>query len=81
VRSNAAIELNQDRLFRLQEFLNGFYVVAGIWDADGVGPAQFVMHQQFTYHSHPKIRFRHVPELTGSRDGTFHLSAKCNIER
>jgi hypothetical protein len=34
-------------------------------DADGVGFAQFVMHQQFANHDHLKIRLRHAPELTG----------------
>ena len=57
--------LSQDGLLCFQIFLNGFYEIAGIGDADGVGLAQFVMHQQFANHSHLKIRFRHAPELTG----------------
>jgi hypothetical protein len=57
--------LNQNGLVRFQIFLDGFYAVAGIGDPDGVGLAQFVMHQQFANHSHLKIGFWHPPELTG----------------
>ena len=35
--------LNQDGLLRFQIFLNGFYAIAGIGDADGVGLAQFAI--------------------------------------
>jgi hypothetical protein len=58
-------QLNQDGLVRFQIFLDGLYAVARIGDADGVGLAQFVMHQQFADHSHLKISFRHPPELAG----------------
>jgi hypothetical protein len=57
--------LSQDGLLGFQIFFNGFYAIAGIGDADGVVPAQFVMHQQFANHSHFKFCFRHAPELTG----------------
>jgi hypothetical protein len=57
--------LRQDGLLGFQIFFNGFYAIAGIGDADGVGPAQFVMHQQLANHDHLKIRFRHAPELSG----------------
>jgi hypothetical protein len=57
--------LSQDGLLRFEIFLDGFYAIAGIGDADGVESAQFVMHQQFANHEHLEIRFRHAPELTG----------------
>jgi hypothetical protein len=73
-RSDPRIEenhpsLSQNSLLRFQILLNGFYAVAGVGDADGVGLAQFVMHQQFANHSHSKIRIGHVPELTGCQKG------------
>ena len=59
--------LGQDGLLGFQKFLNGFYVVAGIGNADGVGLAQFVMHQQFADHAHLQMSFRHAPDLTGGQ--------------
>jgi hypothetical protein len=60
--------LSQDGLLRLQIFLNDFYTIAGMGDADGVRLAQFVMHQQFANHHHLQIRFHHAPELTGFQE-------------
>jgi hypothetical protein len=57
--------LNQNRLVRLQIFLNGFYAIAGIGDPDGARLAQFVMHQQFANHAYLESCFRHAPDLTG----------------
>jgi hypothetical protein len=57
--------LSQHSLLRFQILLDGFDAIAGMGDADGVGLAQFVMHEQFPNHDHQKIRFRHAPELTG----------------
>ena len=60
--------LSQHSLLRFQIFLDGFDAIAGMGDADGVGLAQFVMHEQFPNHDHQKIRFRHAPELTGFQE-------------
>jgi hypothetical protein len=60
-----SLRLNQNRFIRFQIFLDGFYSVAGIGDADGVGLAKFVMHEQFADHSDLKIRLGHAPDLTG----------------
>jgi len=57
--------LNQNSFVRFQIFLDGLDTVAGIGDTDGVGLAEFVMHEEFADHSHLKICFRHAPNLTG----------------
>jgi hypothetical protein len=56
-------QLSQNGLLAFQIFLNGFDAIAGIGNADGVVPAQFVVNQQFANHNHLKIRLLHAPEL------------------
>jgi hypothetical protein len=68
-RSAGKQGLCQDGPLRFQKFLNVFYGITGIGDADGVGLAEFVMDQQFANHSHLQIPFRHAPELTSSQRG------------
>jgi len=68
-RSNARNALSQDGLLHSQVILNGFYEIDGIAAADDVWFDQFVVHQQFSYHGHPKILSRHAPELPGCQRG------------
>jgi hypothetical protein len=70
---------SQDGLPGFQIFLNGFYAIAGIGDADGVGLAQFVMHQQFANHSHFKFCFRHAPELAGFQGLLVNAAGRFDI--
>jgi hypothetical protein len=56
---------NQDGLVRLEIFLDGLDAVAGIGHADGVGLAEFVMHEEFADHPDLKIGLGHAPELAG----------------
>jgi hypothetical protein len=56
---------NQDRLVLFQIFLHGRFATDGVGNSDGGGLGQLVMHQRFANESHPKIHFRHPPELTG----------------
>ena len=72
---------SQDGLVRFQIFLNGLDAIAGIGDADGVGPAEFVMHQQFAdlparRDAHPPCaRAGRPPEVAGEcGEPTFFLS-------
>jgi hypothetical protein len=58
-------DLNQYGFVRFQIFFDGFYAIARISHTDGIGLAQFVMHQQLANHSHLKIRLGHTPDLTG----------------
>jgi hypothetical protein len=58
---------SQDGFIGFKIFLDGVDGAAGIGDADSIGLAEFVMHEEFADHADMEIGTGHMPNLTGDK--------------